>query len=165
MKIKNKLLIAVTVILSFCSVAAFAVITYAFLNPDNYKIGALTAYEKATYVLGGFCYLLVYHQLIRKTSISLKSKILIGIGFSAVCTVQVILLNTLWHFISFNELFDWENPAGYLGFLIRDLSYTQNGNGFKYPLVFVLMFAGCLFDVFLLRRIINFYKDAFLIGD
>ena len=44
MKFKNKLLIAGTVILSFCSVAAFAVITYAFLNPDNYKIGAFTAY-------------------------------------------------------------------------------------------------------------------------
>lgn len=164
MKLKNKLLIAATVILSVCSVTLFALITYAYLNPKNYDYSFFVIFEKEAYILCGLCYLLVYHQMIRKTEKSLKSKILMGTGISAVCTIQVILFNNLWHYIYFNEIFDWVHPARYLGFLIQDLSYMQNGNGFKYPLVFILMFAGCLFDVFLLHRIINLYKEAFF-GD
>lgn len=165
MKFKNKLLIAGTVILSLCSVALLVMITYAFLNPDNYKYCYFTIFEKEAYIFSGLCYLLIYHQIIRKANNSHKSIILTGIGVSAVCTVQVILLNNLWHYISFNEMFDWVDPARYSGFLIKDLSYMQCGNGFKYPMVFALMLAACLFDAFLLRRIINLYKYAFFSGE
>lgn len=164
MKIKNKLLIAATVILSLCSVTVFALMTYAYLNPENYKVGVLTIFEKEAYALSGLCYLLIYHQIIRKSNKSLKSKMLTGIAISAVCTVQVILLNTMWHYISFNEMFDWVYPARYLGFVLQDLSYTGNGNWFKYPMVFLLTFLACLFDAFLLRPLINLYVDAFFGG-
>ena len=76
---------------------------------------------------------------------------------AAVCTVQVILLNNLWHYISFNEMFDWVAPSRYIGFIIQDLSYVQNGQGFKYPMVFVLMILASLFVAFLWDKTVNFF--------
>lgn len=161
---KSKLLFAGAVLLSVFSVGVFALITYGFLYPDNYKIHYFTYFEKESYLLCGLCYLVFYHLIIKKTNCN-KSKILMGAGASFITTVQVVLLNNLWHYISFNEIFHWITPARYISFVIHDLSYTQCGNWFKYPMVFALMFAGCLFDAFLLHRVINLYKDAFFGGE
>lgn len=161
MKTRNKPLIAATVILSVCSVAFFALITYDYLNPESFGIVDFSVFEKEAYALGGVCYLLVYHQMIRKSEKSRKWKILMGTGVSAVCTVQVILLNTMWHYISFNEVFDWVSHARYLGFIIQDLTYLQHGNVFKYPLVFVLMFAGCCYDAFIFDWVTDLYERVF----
>ena len=157
---KNKLLFAGAVLLSVCSVGVFALITYGFLYPDNYKIHCFTYFEIEAYLLCGLCYLMFYHLIIKKTNCN-KSKILMGAGASFIATVQVILLNNLWNYIKFNEMFNWIAPPSYIEFIIDDFSYTQCGNWFKYPMVFALMFAGCLFVAFLLHRVINLYKDVF----
>lgn len=163
MKSKNKLLIAGTVFLSLCSITFFVVITYAFFNPENFKLHLMTIFEKEAYILCGLSYLSFYSVFIKKAN-SNKSKILLGAGTAATCTVQIILINNLWHYIEFNEHFDWIGPARYLSFLVQDIFYIQNGNGFKYLVVFLWMFSACLFDAFLLRKTINLYKGAFF-GD
>ena len=49
MKTRNKPLIAATVILSVCSVAFFALITYDYLNPESFGIVAFSVFEKEGY--------------------------------------------------------------------------------------------------------------------
>ncbi len=159
--LKKKLLIAVTLLLCLGTVALIIVITCAFRFPDNFDISSMVIFEKEAYILCGLCFLLVYHQIIRKTdNIGIKSKILKGFGTSALCTIQVILLNVLWQYIKFNTICDWKYPGNYLGFLFRDLTYTGRGNGFKYPMVFGLMLLAVLFDVFLYDKTIKFFETA-----
>lgn len=160
---KNKLLLAGAVLLSVCSVGVFALITYGFLYPDNHKIHYFTYFEIEAYFLCGLCYLMFYHLIIKKTNCN-KSKILMGAGASFITTAQVILLNNLWNYIKFNEMFNWIDPPSYIKFIINDFSYTQCGNWSKYPMVFAMMFTGCLFDAFLLRKTIDLYKEV-LFGD
>ena len=158
MKKSNKLLTATAVILSLCSAAFFVMITYSFFHRENFEIHLLTMFEKEGYLLCGLAYLATYSLLIRYINSS-KQKILLAFAAGAVCTVQVFLLNNLWHYISFNETFNWVDAVGYTDFLIHDLSYTENGQFFKYPQVFALIFSSCFFVAFLLRPILNFYEE------
>ena len=135
----------ISVALSLLTILLFVAITVSELNPNNYDIRIITYFEKEVYVLCGICYLYIFHNFIQKAT-SISSKIILSFLCSFACTVQIFLLNNLWHFIDFNEMFNWEDPVRYSVFLVNDLSYWDNGMGFKYPFVFFLMLIACLAD-------------------
>lgn len=141
----KKIFTVTSIALSILTILLFVAITVSYLNPNNYDIKIITYFEKEVYVLCGICYLYIFHNFIQKAT-SISSKIILSFLCSFSCTVQIFLLNNLWHFIDFNEMFNWEDPASYSVFLVNDLSYWGNGMGFKYPFVFFLMLIACLAD-------------------
>lgn len=144
MKIK-KMPIVISVILSLISILMFVSITISYLNPDNYDLKLVTYFEKEAYALCGVCYILTFHGFIHNTSSKAK-KIFLSFLCGAVFAIQICLLNNLWHYIDFNEKFNWIEPAKYSSFLIDDLKYMHGGMVFRYPLAFALMFFVCLGD-------------------
>ncbi len=144
MKFK-KVPILLSVVLSLISVALFIGIAMSYLNPGNYELMFFAILEKEIYAFAGFCYLYIFHYIALNAKRE-TMKIVLSFLCSFVCTVQVFLLNNLWHYIEWNEMFDWENPFRYSGFLIDDLGYRSPELIVRYPLVFGLMFIACLAD-------------------
>ena len=152
----NKLTTSLIVILSFCSLAVFASITYALFCPERTYI--IVYYEKEAYLLCGVCYLLILHRINQHVK-SFGKKFLICLSCCTVCTLQVWLLNNLFHYIVFNTMFDWVDPAPYSMFLINDLCYTQNGQIFKYPFVFIFLLFACIMDIIVFSKLTPKFKS------
>ncbi len=133
----------ISVVLSLLTVGFFGAITISYLDYYDYELFFFRFHEIEAYVLCGLCYLYIFSRAVR--NVKKKSvKVVLSLLCSLVCTVQVYLLNNLWHYIEFNEMFDWVDPIGYSYFLVDDLRNMTTVMSIRYPLVFSLMFIACI---------------------
>lgn len=133
----------ISVVLSLLTVGLFAAVTAGFMYPENLDVTIFRFHEYEAYVLCGLCYLYIFRHAVLNVK---KESVKVGLSAlcSLICTVQIYLLNNLWHYIEFNKFFDWVDPVRYSYFLVDDLRNMTMFMAIRYPLVFLLMFSACI---------------------
>lgn len=85
--------------------------------------------------------------LIKISNNSKTVKIIQPYLFAILATLLIICINSAYHFIEFNTIFNWDNPTPYFKFIFSDLTYSHFGGWLRYPAVFlfniILQYAFC----------------------
>lgn len=93
-----------------------------------------------------FAAILTREMAKRKNTKTLK--IVMPYVMALLVTLIVLLLNNLYHFISFNSMFKWVDPVSFFSFLKEDITYKIFSGWIRYPSVFlcniILQYAFCL---------------------
>ena len=109
-----------------------------------------------------FIFIAFYASNILKKHILKKGRtghyILSGLAVSVCVTLIAVATNAFWHYLSFNIMFDFVNPAPFLYFFTYDIGYHIGIIGtIRYPALFVITLLFFLTNVLLYKKGIDVF--------
>ncbi len=110
-----------------------------------------------------FIFVAYFASSIMKKNILKKEKtghyIFAGVLNSFVVTLLAAVSNAFWHYLSFNIMFDFVDPAPFSYFFTYDITYNIGIIGtLRYPALFVITLTFFLINVLLHRKGIDLYQ-------
>ena len=136
--------IAVIVILFISSLSYLLLINFDIIyDIISHKFAELLCYGSLSMLMAIFS-----RALVKRFGDNSKAvKIVLPYLFALLATVFVICLNSAYHFIDFNSMFNWIDPVSYSVFIKSDLRYSYLGGWLRYPAVLlfnlILQYAFC----------------------
>lgn len=101
-------------------------------------------FERMTYILNCFSSVLIYSCFCQKSD-SRKKRVMIAIWLSLSFMVCALLVNNYLRYLDWNAMFELENNFSHFFNLVkRDIIYNRGWGGFRYPVLFLSSFIGCM---------------------
>jgi len=131
------------------SLAAFVFVTSYYFRENFCFEGPY--FEKICY--GVWCVSTgVYFSALAKRIKGVAVKLTAAFLTSGIFTAAVFFANNFWTYICFNGEYSFDYHVPYFAFLKQDILYNFADGEFRYPLVFAIMLAVCIFTVFRVGR-------------
>ena len=138
-------------------VLVFSVLIYMFTGVFEYPDTLI----KVSKVMC-FIFIAYFASSITKKYILKKGRteryVFAGILTSFIVALLAAISNAFWHYLSFNLMFDFVDPAPFSYFFTYDITYNIGIIGtLRYPALFMITLSFFLFNVLLYRKGIDFF--------